>query len=146
MTVPLNEVLVFYDGVCNLCHASVQWILKHERNQDLRFAALQSDLARNLLPSQFLATGDPDSLVFYSNGKVFAGSDAALEIAPYLKQPWRFLRVFRFVPKGIRDAVYFYIARNRYRWFGKQDSCMVPTPEIRQRFADFSAEKSKADH
>lgn len=137
--------LVFYDGVCNLCHASVQWILKNERNHDLRFAALQSDLARTLLPEHIQTLKDPESIVFYSEGRIYEGSDAALMITPYLKLPWRWLKILSWIPKRIRDRIYFYIARNRYRWFGKQNSCLMPDPSLKQRFADLPAQNHAQD-
>jgi predicted DCC family thiol-disulfide oxidoreductase YuxK len=141
-----EERVIVFDGVCNLCSVAVNFILDHERDASLRFVAIQSDTARDLLERVFGKTeaarlvrgatgsGDPDSVVFVDGGHGFTHSDAALQIARYLRAPYGWLIVFRFVPRGLRDLVYRWIARNRYRWFGRNPTCRVPTPETRARF------------
>jgi predicted DCC family thiol-disulfide oxidoreductase YuxK len=138
----VSSPVVLFDGVCNLCNGSVNFVIDHERGTDLRFAALQSDAARKLVAAaagevaaRELAGGDePASIVVVEDGKVYTRSTAALRVARHLRAPWRWLAVFVLVPRPIRDAVYRWIARRRYRWFGKADQCRVPTPELRARF------------
>jgi predicted DCC family thiol-disulfide oxidoreductase YuxK len=124
--------VVLFDGICNLCNASVKWLIKRDKKAKLRFAPLQSDFGRQSLrahPGQL-----PDSVVLIDQGKVYTRSAAALRIAGHLGFPWSLLRVFGILPRGLRDAMYGWVAKNRYKWFGKQDACMVPTPALRARF------------
>jgi predicted DCC family thiol-disulfide oxidoreductase YuxK len=138
--------LVLFDGKCNLCNGAVQFIIDRERSPDLQFAPLQSDLATERLTEAMGAeqaralvlgatgNGDPDTIVMIEDGKAYTCSTAALRIAAHLSAPWRWAFVFYVVPRFLRDVVYRFIARNRYRWFGKTESCRVPTPELRARF------------
>ncbi len=138
--------IVLFDGVCNLCNGAVQFIIDHERAPRLRFAALQSELAAQLLERVFDAEkakalregatgdGDPDSIVLVEGDRGYTHSTAGLRIAGYLRAPYRWAFAFLIVPRFVRDAVYRFIARNRYRWFGKSETCRIPTPELRQRF------------
>jgi predicted DCC family thiol-disulfide oxidoreductase YuxK len=131
MTPP--DVVVF-DGVCNLCSRSVQFILKHEAEPRFRFAPVQSPAGSQLLRDAGFDSADVKTFVLLSHGTVYTRSSAALRIAKSLKGPWKLLRVAWLVPRPIRDWMYDLVARNRYRWFGKTDTCMVPTPELRERF------------
>ncbi len=126
--------ILLFDGVCNLCHASVQWVIRHDRAGVFRFASLQSEAGQGLLAEHGLATEKFDSVVLLADGQVFQRSDAALETARRLGGGWKWLAVFRFVPRLLRDWVYDFVARNRYRWFGRQTECWLPTPELRARF------------
>jgi predicted DCC family thiol-disulfide oxidoreductase YuxK len=137
--------VVLFDGKCNLCNGAVQFVVDHERAPELRFAALQSDLARELLEAAFgreetdrlrrgANGGDPDSIVLVAGAEGWTHSTAALRIARHLRAPWSWLAVFALVPRPARDAVYRFIAKNRYRWFGTTSSCRVPTPELGARF------------
>lgn len=128
--------IVVFDGVCNFCSSTVQFILKNDVAGRIRFTPFQSPLGRSLVESHSLDPNDVDSLLFVCGDNAFVRSDAALEIARDLSWRWRWLRVFRIVPRVLRDAVYNVIARNRYRWFGKHESCFIPTKEIRDRFLD----------
>ncbi len=137
MTADAGHVVVF-DGVCNLCSGAVAFILARERDHLIRFAAAQSAAGRELLSEFGL---DPEKLatfVFIEGGSAHVRSDAALEVARHLRFPWRALRILRIVPRPLRDFLYDLIARNRYRWFGKRQSCMVPTAELRSRFLNGS--------
>ncbi len=126
--------LVFYDGLCGLCHKSVQWILKHDHREKFRFATLQGDLAQQYLsPEQ---TKKLESVVVISRGKVFAESAAFFEIAGQLGGWPSLLRVFSILPKFLTNRIYRFIARNRYGWFGKFDSCPIPEPKVRSRFLE----------
>jgi len=125
----VNHGIVLFDGVCNLCNSSVQFIIKRDTKDYFRFDSLQSYIEKgNSLPI------NEDSIILIENGQFYSRSTAALRIAKRLNGLWKLLYVFIIVPPFIRNAVYDYIARNRYRWFGKQDSCMMPTAEMREKF------------
>lgn len=131
-----NNPLILFDGVCNLCNTSVQFVLKHENNTECRFAALQSEIGQQKLKELGLKTENFDSIVFIENGKLYQKSTAALKISKYLKFPFNLLQVFIIVPKLIRDFVYNWISKHRYKWFGKQESCWIPKPKYKNRFLD----------
>lgn len=128
--------ILLFDGVCNLCNGAVQWVLKHERQPKLRFAALQSELGKDVLLQNGLCVDKLDSMILLEGDQLLLRSEAALRMAEIVGGPWRFARVLRFVPRVLRDWVYDFVAVNRYRWFGKEDSCMLPRPEWRDRFID----------
>ena len=134
MNIRINSPVLLFDGVCNLCNASVQWVLKRDKNAVFRFAALQSATGRALLRSAGLSPENFDSVVLFDGGRVFTRSDAALEVAHRMGGFWSWLAVFRVVPRPLRNGVYDWIARRRYRWFGKTESCMIPQPEWADRF------------
>jgi predicted DCC family thiol-disulfide oxidoreductase YuxK len=126
--------IVLFDGVCNLCSGSVQFLLKRDPEGLFRFAPLQSDVGRRLLAEHGLTVDSLSSVVLIEDGKVWQESSAALRIARHLPGAWKLLRSFAVVPRPLRDAVYRWIARNRYRWFGKTETCWLPTPELEERF------------
>ncbi|KPM47836.1 thiol-disulfide oxidoreductase DCC family protein [Jiulongibacter sediminis] len=128
--------VILFDGVCNLCNSFVQFIIKEDRQSVFRFASLQSDYAKKKLDQKSFDTSKVDSVILITEeDQVLIKSDAALAI---LKQLPRFswLYFFRFLPLILRDWVYDFTARNRYRWFGKRRECMIPTPELRSLFLD----------
>lgn len=127
-----NHPVVFYDGVCGLCDRSVQFTIRHDSKRVFRYAALQSDIAHQTLGEHITF----DSFIYYENGKAFYRSTAALKVLKKLGGIWSLLYVFILVPAFIRNAVYDFIADNRYKWFGKFDSCKIPTPEQRALFLD----------
>ncbi len=135
MTMDASHVVVF-DGVCNLCSRGVNFLLAHERDHVIHFAAAQSPSGQELLRKHGFDPQDLATVVFIKGGAVHVRSDAALEVARHLRMPWRMFRVLCLVPRQLRDPVYDLIARNRYRWFGKRESCSVPTPQLRSRFID----------
>ena len=124
-----------FDGVCNFCSWSVRFILKNDAHGRILFAPMQGETGRALLEQNGIDPTNADTFLFVDGGSVYTRSDAALEIARYLGS-WRYLRVLRVVPRGLRDWAYSVLARNRYRWFGKRDVCFIPTPEQRARFID----------
>lgn len=128
--------LVIFDGVCNLCAHSVSFILAHETEPQFRFATVQSGVGTRLLRELGLDPDDVETFVVIADGRAYLRSDAAIRIAPHLRGAWRWLKAVKVVPRPIRDWVYDLVARNRYRWFGRADECMVPTAEIRARFID----------
>lgn len=127
--------ILFFDGVCNLCNTAVQFIIRHDKDGKIHFASLQSAAGKVAQDAVLTAKGYvPDSLIFLDGSVYYTGSDAALHAAAYLDGGWKGLRHLRIFPRVLRDAVYGLVARSRYRLFGKRDSCMMPTPELRQRF------------
>ncbi len=130
----LDKGIILFDGVCNFCNASVNFVIRHDRQGYFRFAALQSEIATALSRQYGFDTTALSSFILVENGKVYMKSTAALRVAGKLNFPVRLLSFFMIVPAFIRNSVYDWVARRRYRWFGRKDACMVPTPEIRSRF------------
>jgi predicted DCC family thiol-disulfide oxidoreductase YuxK len=130
----MNEPIVLFDGVCNFCNASVNFVIDHDRRRRIRFAALQSDTGQRLLQHFGLRTDDFDTSVLVENGRAYTKSAAALRIARNLGGWWSLLAILLAIPAFLRDAAYDVLARNRYRWFGKAETCRVPTPEVQDRF------------
>jgi predicted DCC family thiol-disulfide oxidoreductase YuxK len=130
---PGHPVLLF-DGVCNLCDGTVGFLIARDRQQRLRFAALQSASGRALLARHGLADEQLESVLLVEEGRVHRRSTAVLRAVRYLQAPWRWLSWLRAVPRPLRDAVYAYVARHRYRWFGQRAACRLPTPSERERF------------
>jgi len=128
--------MVLFDGVCNLCSASVQFIIARDPAGRFRFATLQSETAKRLLRDAGLSEPHPDSLVLIEGDRIDTHSTAALRIARGLRAPWPLAYALVVVPRPIRDRIYDFVARRRYGWFGKRAACMVPTPELRSRFLD----------
>lgn len=137
---PDHPVLLF-DGVCNLCNGAVTYIIARQpadaaARGTFRFAALQSPAATRLLEAIDAPPPELDSMIVVASGKAYQRSDAAVVIARHLRYPWRLLRLLGIVPRPVRERLYRLVARNRYRWFGKRDACMVPTHDLRARFLD----------
>mgnify|MGYP006292712871 CR=1 FL=1 len=129
-----EHAIVLFDGVCNLCNASINFVIDHDPGGYFKFASLQSGEAGDLLQGCAHAPGSPESIVLVEDGTCYNRSTAALRITRKLTGAWPLLYGFLAVPRPIRDVVYDWIARNRYRWFGKRDTCRVPTPELQDRF------------
>lgn len=127
---------VLFDGVCNLCNSSVRWIIARDRQNAHRFASLQSEAGRRALRDAGAPASMPDSIVLIDHAGVHTRSTAALRIARRLGFPWCLAVVGWVIPRILRDWLYDFIARNRYAWFGRRESCMVPTPDLRRRFLD----------
>jgi len=130
-----SDKIVLFDGVCNFCATSVQFIIRHDKTNSLKFASLQSALGQELL-TKYNMSKDLEGVVFIENNKAYFKSAAAFKIVRYFGGFWRILNVFPILPLFVTDFGYDIIAKNRYRWFGKKDSCMIPSPEIRSRFLD----------
>jgi predicted DCC family thiol-disulfide oxidoreductase YuxK len=126
--------IVLFDGVCNLCHAAVRFILARDREARFRFASLESETGRDLTTEGIREGTSADSMILVEGGLTYARSEAAIRIAARLSLPWRALGVLRVVPRPVRDGAYDLVARNRYRWFGRKDFCPVPDEDIRDRF------------
>jgi predicted DCC family thiol-disulfide oxidoreductase YuxK len=126
--------IVLFDGVCNLCDASVRFVVERDERAIFRFATLDSPAARELLQNVGAPSDLPDSVVLIDAGQVSDRSTAALRIARHLGWPWKLAYALIVVPRFVRDAVYDWVAKRRYAWFGKKETCLVPTPELRERF------------
>lgn len=126
--------IVLFDGVCNLCSGSVQFVLKRDPEARFRFASLQSEAGQTIQAEHGLDPGVLSSVLLLEDGRLYRESDAALRIARHLPGAWKLLTVFKIIPRPIRDGMYRFIARNRYRWFGKAETCWLPTSELRGRF------------
>ncbi len=132
-----KEPILFFDGVCNLCNGYVQYIIKRDAKQQIRFASLQSVVGEQLQKHIENDIGAmPDSVVLLHNGRYYTKSDAVLKTANLLGGIYKCLTVGYMLPKQIRDAIYSFVAKRRYKWFGKRDECMVPSPELKTRFLD----------
>lgn len=130
------DKIVLFDGVCNLCENSVQFIIRKNKKKNIQFASLQGLFGQAILKENKLNTTEFSSLIFVENGRIYTKSSGALRITKHLKGLWPLMICFLIVPKFIRDGVYNYIAKNRYKWYGKKTSCWLPTPELKQRFLD----------
>ena len=128
-----NSIILF-DGVCNLCNGAVQFVIKRDKKNYFTFASLQSQQGQKLLQQFNLPATDFNSFILIENNKVFTRSAAALKVAKNLSSLWPGLYGFMIIPKFIRDGVYNIIEKNRYKWFGKKNACMIPTPELKARF------------
>jgi predicted DCC family thiol-disulfide oxidoreductase YuxK len=131
--------VILFDGLCNLCAGSVRFVLERDPAGAFDFASLQSEAARRVLANAGRdAAGLPDSVVLVDEQGVHVRSEAALRIAGRLRQPWPLLTGLRILPRALRDTAYDFVARRRYGWFGRRDTCLVPTPALRARFLDAS--------
>ncbi|RIJ48209.1 DUF393 domain-containing protein [Maribellus luteus] len=116
--------IILFDGVCNLCNYSVDFVLKRDRQKQFYYVSLQSEEGKKLV-EHYRISLDTDSVILIRNTKVFTESEAAIEIARMLPVPWKWLSILRFLPRGWRDGLYRWVARNRYRWFGKRENCRI---------------------
>jgi predicted DCC family thiol-disulfide oxidoreductase YuxK len=131
---PENKKIILFDGVCNLCNQAVQLVIKNDKNDTFRFAPLQSDIGLQIVNERGIDTANLDSVILIEPGVAYYHkSTAAIEIAKHLKG-YSWLKIFKPLPEGFRDSIYEFVARNRYKWFGKKESCMIPTPELQSLF------------
>ena len=132
---PKNKKIILFDGVCNLCNAAVQFIIEKDKKDIFRFVALQSDLGKEITNHIGVNPEKIDSIILYEPGIAYhLKSDAALKIASELGGIYGFLSVLSFLPNKINDTIYDYIAKKRYKWYGKKEHCMIPTPELKAKF------------
>ena len=129
-----DHTIILFDGVCNLCTWSVQFILQRDPHGFFKFASMQSEMGQKLMGEYGVPSEAMDTFVVIDGCKYLIRSDAAIEVAKHLAGYWSLLRMLSVIPKPIRDWSYVIIANNRYRWFGKQETCMLPSPEIMERF------------
>lgn len=129
-----HHSLIIFDGVCSLCEFSVQFIIKRDPQAKFTFVAAQSEKGKELQHQYGVDTLQDGTVILLKNNQVYVKSDAALEIAKELQGPWHLLQFLKIIPKPARDFVYSIIAKNRYRWFGKKNECLVPDKKTRERF------------
>jgi predicted DCC family thiol-disulfide oxidoreductase YuxK len=132
LELPKGKKIILFDGVCNLCDAAVQYIIKYDKSDVFRFVSLQSELGQRILKHIGIQSDKMDSIVLYEPGiAYYYKSSAALEIAKNLQGIFTLATLFRLLPSGIRDLLYDYVAKNRYKWYGKKESCSVLTENSR---------------
>ena len=135
LNLPENKKIILFDGVCNLCNSSVQFVIEHDEKDIFRFVALQSDLGKEIIKHIGIDATKIDSIILYEPGiAYYYKSNATIKIAETLGEFLSMIWIFKILPLSIRDLVYDYIAKNRYKWYGKKENCMIPTPEIQSKF------------
>ena len=128
------QTSVFFDGVCNLCNRSVNFLISKDKKEVLKFAPLQSEYAQNTIPKELLNRENLDTIIVYSDGQFYDRSNAVLKLCKILGGGFYVFLIGYLIPRFIRDGLYRFIANNRYRWFGTQSQCRVPSPELKDRF------------
>jgi len=132
-----NKKIVLFDGVCNLCNRSIQYVIRHDKKDIFRFAPLQSKIGEQLVKERGIDTSKVDSIILIEpDVAYYTKSTAALKISKAFGGGYKLLTIFEWVPPVLRDRVYDIVAKNRYRWFGKREECMVPTPELKAKFLE----------
>lgn len=132
---PRDKKIILFDGVCNLCNTTIQHIIKNDKKDQFRFVTLQSDLGQRIIKYLNINTSKIDSVILYEPSVAYYyKANAALKIARYIGGITSLLAIFNFLPDGLKNNVYDYIAKNRYKWFGKRETCMLPTPELKAKF------------
>lgn len=135
--IPENKRLILFDGVCNLCNSSVLYVIKHDKKDLFMFAPLQSKIGKQVVEQFNIDAEKFDSILLYSKEKgIKSKSSAALQIARQLGFPINLWSVFLIIPPFIRNWVYDYVAKNRYKWYGRKEECMIPTPELKAKFIE----------
>ena len=130
------QTSVFFDGVCNLCNRGVNFLISKDKKGVLKFASLQSEYAQNVVPKALLNRENLDTIIVYTDGKFYDRSKAVLKLCKILGGGFYVFLIGYLIPRFIRDGLYRFIANNRYRWFGTQSQCRVPTPDLKERFLE----------
>ena len=137
LNLPKNKKIILFDGVCNLCDSAVQFVIKHDKKDVFRFVALQSELGQQILKHTGINPANIDSVILYEPGiAYYYKSAAALQIARNLGGLLHFGTIFKIIPTGISNQLYDYIAKNRYKWYGKKEQCMIPTKDLKAKFLE----------
>lgn len=132
-----TKKIVLFDGVCNLCNRSIQFIIRHDKKDEFRFATLQGDLGKQLVKERHIDTDTVDSIILIEPGVAYyTKSTAALKIGTSFGGAWKLLTILELIPSSLSDIVYDFVARNRYQWYGKREACMIPTPELKAKFLE----------
>ncbi|ADY30645.1 MULTISPECIES: thiol-disulfide oxidoreductase DCC family protein [Cellulophaga] len=133
----LDKKIILFDGVCNLCNNAIQFIIKHDKKDEFRFATLQGEIAHNFFSTRNIDMEKTDSIILIEpNIAYYVKSSAALKIGRSFGGIWSLLWILELIPASFRDWIYTIIAKNRYNWFGKKNNCMIPTPELKSKFLD----------
>ncbi|MFC6875937.1 thiol-disulfide oxidoreductase DCC family protein [Flavobacterium myungsuense] len=134
---PINKKIILFDGVCNLCESSVQFVIQYDKKDFFRFVALQSELGQKIILHIGIQDKNIDSIILYHPGVAYYyKSEAALQIAKNLGGFFHFGTFFKIIPTGLRNVLYDYVAKNRYKWYGKKERCMMPTKELKAKFLE----------
>jgi predicted DCC family thiol-disulfide oxidoreductase YuxK len=137
LNLPPNKKIILFDGVCNLCDSAVQFVIKHDKKDVFRFVTLQSELGQQILKHIGISYVNIDSIILYEPGiAYYYKSSAAIQIAKNLGGIWHYGTVFRIIPTGISNKLYDYIAKNRYKWYGKKEQCIIPTKDLQAKFLE----------
>jgi predicted DCC family thiol-disulfide oxidoreductase YuxK len=137
LDLPKNKKIILFDGVCNLCDSLLQFVIRHDKKDVFRFVALQSNLGQEIVNHIGVQNKNIDSVILYVPGVAYYyKSSAALEIARELGGFFHFGTIFKIIPTVLRNYIYDYVAKNRYSWYGKKASCMIPTPELKSKFLE----------
>ncbi len=135
--IPEGKKVILFDGVCNLCNSSVNRVIRWDKKNQFLFASLQSEFGKSIINDLQIDTQKIDSIILYNPGVSYdVKSTAIIKIANDLGGFWKLMNIFFILPTGFRNLVYNYIAKNRYKWYGKKESCMIPTPELKAKFLD----------
>lgn len=135
--IPENKQIILFDGVCNLCNSFVNLVIRQDKKDRFRFASLQSEIGKELMKERNLDPDKLDSIILINPGVAYyLKSTAALQIAKHLSGGYKLLSYFSFLPENFRDFIYTYVANNRYKWYGKKEQCMLPSPEIKAKFLE----------
>jgi predicted DCC family thiol-disulfide oxidoreductase YuxK len=135
--------VILFDGVCNLCNAWVDFVIDRDPCGEFKFAPLQSAVGQKHLRAHGLVSSTPSAIVFVAGGRIYIGSSAILQICARLRGPWRYLALLSVIPLPVRELVYGWVARHRYRWFGRSGVCRVPTPDLKERFIEYAEDASE---
>ena len=130
----IDHGIILFDGICNFCNNKINLVIRKDKKDFFRFAALQSEAGKKIMADHGIVMPDPDTFIFIENGKIYNRSSAALHIAKHMDGLWKLFFAFIIVPPFLRDLFYRLIAKNRYKWWGVRESCMIPTPEVRKKF------------
>jgi len=134
VNLPRDKKILLFDGVCNLCDNTVQFIIRHDKKDVFRFVALQSELGQQILKHIGVDSSKTDSIILYEPGNAYYyKAEAAIRIAKILGSYFSLLSIFSILPKGLSNKIYDYVAKNRYKWYGKKEECMIPTPEMKAK-------------
>ncbi|WP_395049725.1 thiol-disulfide oxidoreductase DCC family protein [Flavobacterium sp.] len=137
LNLPPNKKIILFDGVCNLCDSAVQFVIKYDKKDVFRFVALQSELGQQILKHIGINAANIDSIILYEPGiAYYYKSQAAIEIAKSLGRFFHFGTIFKIIPTGISNQLYDFIAKNRYKWYGKKENCMIPTKQLEAKFLE----------
>jgi predicted DCC family thiol-disulfide oxidoreductase YuxK len=132
-----EKKIILFDGLCNLCNNSIQFIIERDKNDVYRFAALQSEIGKKMVDERNIDNSQVDSIILIEPGiAYYTKSSAALKIGKSFGGLWSLLGIFEWIPEKISNLLYDFIAKNRYKWFGKKEECMIPTPELKSKFLD----------
>jgi len=134
--IPQGKYIILFDGVCNLCNNAITFVIKRDPKNRFMYAPLQSESGKKLANTHAIDTAQVDSIILVKEGRAYSKSSAALRIAQNLSGLWPLLTIFLIIPPFIRNWVYDYVAKNRYQWFGKKETCMIPTPELKGKFLE----------